>query len=91
VTGLDQIQMFLKGFVPALAVLIAGVFGVWIKSVYKQKQRNEIDEIDLTNKKIDFDTHSKPVNQLVDESNKSHGADKVVKPSGSGDENGGQS
>lgn len=78
----DQVVSIIKGLVPAIIAAFALYFGVWIKGVYKQKQRNDINEIDLSAKKIDFDTHNAPIADLVSESNKSHGADDVVKTPG---------
>ena len=51
--------------------------------VMDQKKRNEINEINLTGEKIHLDVKSKPIDQLVAESNDGHGADAVVKKSGS--------
>lgn len=78
----DQILTTLKASGAAVLGALALFFGLWVKKVYSQKQRNEIDEIDLSAKKISFENHSKPVDDLVSESNKSHGADEMVKDSG---------
>ena len=73
------------------AVLGAGVFagilcgGLWVTSVFLQKRRNQIDEINLTSKKIRIDIDNKPIDDLLADSNRSHGTDDLVKKPGAGD------
>lgn len=77
---IEKITGILKGAVPAILSALALFFGWWVSTVFKQKQRNTIDEIDLSARKISLDTHAKPLDDLVAESNKSHGASSVVNP-----------
>ncbi len=60
----------------------------YISKVGVQKRKNEIKEIDLTNTKINMDTQTKPLDQLVADANKSHGSDEVVKDPGNDDKKG---
>lgn len=76
--GLDQILQALIGALGFLGALYGFLF---FKGVREQQKRNVINEIDLSAKKISLDVHSKPIDDLVSESNKSHGADAVVKDS----------
>ncbi len=78
----------LKGFLPALGVLGVLFGGAWVKSVFDQKKRNEVNEIDLSFKKIDLDAHTKPIDGLVSDSNKSHGASGMGQQSGDDDKKG---
>lgn len=79
---IDKIMGYLKSSVPALLSAAALFFGYLISTVYKQKQRNTIDAIDNKIEKTGIDISAKPVDDLVAESNKSHGASEVVKPTG---------
>ncbi len=79
---LSQLQEYAKGLGSAILFLVAMYGWIWIKKVFDQKKRNAINEIDLTNKKINLENQSKPIDQLVSESNKSHGANEVVEPPG---------
>jgi len=53
-------------------ITIGGYF--FVKKIYNQKQKNDAEELSLLGKRIDFEVHSKPIDSLVDESNKEHGA-----------------
>jgi hypothetical protein len=77
---ISQVIEVLKGIVPAIGVALALYGGVWIKRIFDQKKRNAVNEIDLSFKKIDLDTHSQPLTDTVAESNKSHGAGVVKGP-----------
>jgi hypothetical protein len=85
---MNQVIDALKAVFGALVFGGVVLFGAWVKKVFDQKKRNEVNEVDLTLKKINLDVHSKPLDNLVDESNKSHGAHGVVNPTGSDDEGG---
>ena len=57
-----------------LIILCAFVMLVFfIKSVWDQKKRNKVNEINLEGQRLLLDLQSKPINDLIDESNKSHG------------------
>ncbi len=77
---IDLLENALKALLPAAIVL----FGVWFKGKSDQKRRDRINELDLSSEKVRFNVDSKPLSDLVAESNKSHGA--VVKPTGSSTE-----
>lgn len=79
---IEKITTYLKGSIPAVVSALALFFGYLISTVYKQKQRNTIDAIDNKIEKTSLDIGSKPIDDLVSESNKSHGASEVVEPPG---------
>ena len=65
---------------------VIGWFIIWVKSVYNQRNKNEIDEIVLTGKKIEVTNASKSITQLVAESNERHGikdSEESIEPAGS--------
>lgn len=80
----EQIKLLLGSGIgwPALFGSLGALFYVWVKTVNSQKIRNTVNEIDLTNQKIDFKNHSDPIDDLVSASNKSHAAGPVVKDPG---------
>lgn len=77
----EQFSIFIKGFIPALGLLAVIALIAWIRGIIKQKQRNTINELDLVGKKIEFEVNTESINDLVSDSNKSHGA--LVDPAGS--------
>lgn len=79
---IDQLMTVIHAAVPAIATMLALYGGIWIKRVFDQKKRNAVNEIDLSFKKINLENQSKPIDDLVAESNKSHGADAVVEDAG---------
>lgn len=88
-TLISQVEAVLKGVVPAIGVALALWFGMWLKGVKSKEKKNAINEIDFAGKKISFDVHAKPIDDLVAESNKSHGTNGVVPDSGDSDPKGG--
>jgi hypothetical protein len=77
---IEKIELLFKGLIP-MAILF---FALWGKKVSDQSKRNKVNEIDLAAKKISFDNSTKPIDDLVAESNKSHGSTEMVKPKGNG-------
>ncbi len=86
-TSWDEVMATLKALGGGIIAIVILYGGMWIKKVFDQRKKNEIKEIDLTNTKIKLDNSAKPIDQLVDESNKSHGA-QMVEPSGDDDKKG---
>ncbi len=68
-----QVLEYAKGLVSAALFMVILYGGFWVKRIFDQKRKNTVDEIDLSFKKIDLDTHSQPIDDLVADSNKSHG------------------
>jgi len=87
-TSWDELLQTAKALGGGIIAIIILYGGMWIKKVFDQKKRNDINEIDLVNKKINLDNQSKPIDQLVADSNKSHGVNEVVEPTGSDDKKG---
>ncbi len=85
---MTEISEYAKGLGSALLFLVVMYGGLWLRKVFAQSQRNTLNEIDLSARKISLENQSKPLDQLVSESNKSHGANEVVGPTGSDDKKG---
>jgi hypothetical protein len=85
---IENLGEYAKGLGSAVAFMVIMYGGLWIRKVFAQSKRNTLNEIDLSAKKISLENQSKPIDQLVSDSNKSHGADEMVKPSGSDDKKG---
>jgi len=62
--------------------------GVWLKKIFAQKKRNDINEIDLMGEKISLDNSAKSLDKLVSDSNAKHGVNEVVGQAGSDDKKG---
>jgi hypothetical protein len=73
------LKAFYSGIVPIAGVIGAVFAGLWVKKISDQKKRNTLNEIDNTAQKTNLDVHAKPIDDLVADSNKSHGADAMVK------------
>jgi len=82
----DQVSIIVKlVFGSILAGAVVWIINV-IRNVYKQKDLNNVEEIKIVGQKITLDVESKPLIDLVAESNKSHGSTQdanVVGPTGS--------
>lgn len=85
---ISQLTKILEGVIPALGLGLAVYVGIWFKRVQAQSKRNKVNEIDLSLKKITVDTHSKPLDELVSQSNSRHGANGLVKDPGDGNKKG---
>ncbi len=79
---ISQISLFFKSALLPVGLIIGGLFGLWVKKVSDQKQRNTLNEIDNIAEKTSLDVHAEPIDDLVASSNKSHGADDMVKTAG---------
>ncbi len=84
---IGDISEYVKGLGSAVVFLVIMYGGLWIKKVFAQSKRNTLNEIDLSAKKISLDNAAKPLDQLVSDSNTSHGTgkDEVVGPTGNDD------
>lgn len=80
---ISQFEQISKTVLSALIFVIVLYSGLFLRKVFSQKRKNSLNELDLSASKINFENSTKPLDQLVTESNKSHAADEVVQPTGS--------
>ncbi len=85
---IGDIKQWVEGSLGAILFLFIAYGALWIRKVFSQAHRNTLNEIDLSAKKISLDNSAKPIDKLVDDSNKSHGSNEMVPSPGDDDKKG---
>ncbi len=84
-TFLEQVKLIVGPVLAAIALLGSVSFAAWVRGVNIQRKRNAFNALNNETEKIHIDVQSKPLDDLVSESNLRHGA-KLVEPTGTDDQ-----
>lgn len=68
-----QLKLFLSYAIPVVAGFGVGSIWLWLRGVKAEQKRNAFNELNNTQTKIHLDINAKPIDDLLSDSNRSHG------------------